>query len=65
MYDNTNDYYIIPVDRSWLIDNNITINSEVSIKDINNKAVAWIYNGKDAIHAGINPYDFIEKLKTF
>ncbi|MCI5721485.1 MAG: hypothetical protein MR328_03340, partial [Firmicutes bacterium] len=23
MYDNTNDYYIIPVDRSWLIDNNI------------------------------------------
>ena len=40
-------------------------NSPFCIKDINNKAVAWIYNGKDAIHAGINPYDFIEKLKTF
>ena len=40
-------------------------NTPFCVQDINNTAVAWMYNGKDVIHAGVNPYEFVEKLKKF
>ena len=40
-------------------------NSPFCVDDVNKQAVAWMYDGKTTIHAGINPKDFIEKLELF
>lgn len=41
------------------------VNCPYSVRDINRGAVAWIYNRERniCIHAGINPYEFIKKLR--
>ena len=37
-------------------------NSPFCVDDVNKQAVAWMYDGKNAILAGVNPKEFIEKL---
>lgn len=65
----TNEYTIIKipffVNENCVFPSSYGYNCPFTVKDINNGAVAWIYNGKEAIHAGINPYNFIEKIKNF
>ena len=40
-------------------------NSPFCVDDVNKQAVAWMYNGKATILAGVNPKEFIEKLEQF
>jgi hypothetical protein len=40
-------------------------NSPFCVDDVNKQAVAWMYDGKNTILAGINPKEFIKKLEKF
>lgn len=40
-------------------------NSPFCVDDVNKQAVAWMYDGKNTILAGVNPKEFIKKLAKF
>jgi hypothetical protein len=40
-------------------------NSPFCVEDVNKQAVAWMYDGKNTILAGVNPKEFIKKLEKF
>lgn len=66
-YDDNEDIIILTFDIEFGTPYNWaqSANCVYSVRDINNGAVAWIYD-KDSgisIHAGTNPYEFLEKIK--
>lgn len=58
---------MVPFDVSYncVFPSEYGYNTPFSVQDINNTAVAWMYNGESVIHAGVNPYEFVERVKKF
>ena len=66
-YDDGEEIIIIPfhIDSGLPVDWTNGYNCAYSVKDINQGAIAWVYDRYKGIciHAGTNPYEFIKKLK--